>query len=124
VNRADRLANLGLFAAALAAWALVAVILVTFDPRSDATVLLAGALTLGAAVAGTLAPVLWLVGFGLQGRIAYRGDWWRAGRRAALVGLIITIFVVLRGEHALNLPLALFVVAMAVLVEVTLTLRR
>jgi hypothetical protein len=124
VNRADRLTNLGLLAAALAAWALVAVIIVTFDPRSDATVLLAGALMLGAAIAGTLAPVLWLVGFALQGRIAYRGDWWRAGRRAALVGLIVAIFVVLRGEHALNLPLALFVVAMAVLVEVTLTLRR
>jgi hypothetical protein len=73
VNRADRLTNLGLLAAALAAWALVAVIIVTFDPRSDATVLLAGALMLGAAIAGTL---------------------------------------------------ALFVVAMAVLVEVTLTLRR
>ena len=124
MNRADRLTNLGLFAVALAAWALMAVILLTFDPRADATVLLAGALTLGAAVAGTLAPLLWLVGFATQGRIAYRGDWWRAARRAALVGLIVAIFVVLRGEHALNLPLALFVIAMAVLVELTLSLRR
>ena len=124
MNRADRLTNLGLFTVALAAWAAMAVILVTFDPRADAAALLAGALTLGAAVAGTLAPVLWLVGFALQGRIAYRGDWWRAARRAALVGLIVAIFVVLRGEQALNLPLALFVVAMAVLVELTLSLRR
>lgn len=124
MNRADRLTNLGLFVAALAAWTLVALIIVTFDPRTDAAVLLAGALTLGAAVAGTLAPVAWLVGFAVQGRIAYRGDWWRAARRAALVGLIVAIFVVLRGEQALNLPLALFVVAMAVLVEVTLSLRR
>jgi hypothetical protein len=124
VNRADRLTNVGLFTLALAAWAGVAIILVTFDPRANAAVLLAGALTLGAAVGGTLAPLLWLIGFALQGRIAYRGDWWRAARRAALVGLIVAIFVVLRGEQALNLPLALFVIAMAVLVELTLSLRR
>lgn len=124
MNRADRLTNLVLLTVALATWAVVALILVTFDPRTDAAVLLAGALTLGAAVAGTLAPLLWLIGFALQGRIAYRGDWWRAARRAALVGLIVAIFVVLRGEGALNLPLALFVVAMAVLVELTLSLRR
>jgi len=124
VNRTDRLANVGLLAIALAAWAAVALILVTSDPRTDAAVLLAGALALGGAVVVTLAPLLWLVGFALQGRIAYRGDWWRAARRAALVGLVVAIFVVLRGEQALNLPLALFVVAMAVLVELTLSLRR
>ncbi len=124
MNRADRLTNVGLFTLALAAWAGVAIILVTFDPRADAAVLLAGALTLGAAVAGTLAPLSWLAGFALQGRMAYRGDWWRAARRAALTGLIVAIFVVLRGEQALNLPLALFVVAMAVLVELMLSLRR
>jgi hypothetical protein len=124
VNRADRLTNLGLFMIALAAWAAVAVIVVTLDPRANAAVLLAGALAIGAATAGSLAPVLWLAGFATQGRIAYRGDWWRAARRAVLVGLIVTIFIVLRGEEALNLPLALFVVAMAVLVELTLSLRR
>jgi hypothetical protein len=124
VNRADRLTNLALFSIALAAWAAVAFIFISSDPRTNAAVLLAGALTLGLAVAGTVAPVLWLVGFAAQGRIAYRGDWWRAARRAALVGLIVAIFVVLRGEQALNLPLALFVVAMAVLVELTLSLRR
>ena len=124
MNRTDRLANVGLLAIALAAWAAVALILVTSDPRTDAAVLLAGALALGGAVVVTLAPLLWLVSFALQGRIAYRGDWWRAARRAALVGLIVVIFVVLRGEQALNLPLALFVVAMAVLVELTLSLRR
>jgi hypothetical protein len=124
VNRADRLTNVGLLTVALAAWVAVALIMVTFDPRANASALLAGALTLGAALTGTLTPLLWLVGFALQGRIAYRGDWWRAARRAALVGLIVAIFIVLRGEQALNLPLALFVVAMAVLVELTLSLRR
>ncbi|HEY8135572.1 MAG TPA: hypothetical protein VIF08_05985 [Candidatus Limnocylindrales bacterium] len=124
MNRADRLTNVGLLTVALAAWVAVALIMVTFDPRANASALLAGALTLGAALTGTLTPLLWLVGFALQGRIAYRGDWWRAARRAALVGLIVAIFIVLRGEQALNLPLALFVVAMAVLVELTLSLRR
>lgn len=124
VNRADRLANLGLFALALAAWLGVAVVLIGFDPRADAVVLLAGALLIGAAVGSVLLPLLWLVGFAIQGRAAYRGDWWRATRRAALVGLIVALFVVLRGENALNLPLALFVAAMALLVELTLSLRR
>jgi len=124
VNSADRLANVGLLALCLAAWAGVVAVLVGFDPRANAQVLLAGALLLGVAVAATVAPVLWLAGFARQGRIAYRGDWWRASRRAALIGMVVAIFVVLRGEDALNLPLALFVVAMAALVELTLSLRR
>jgi hypothetical protein len=124
MNRTDLLANLGLFAVALGAWAGVAALLVGFDPRGNAAVLLAGALVLGAAIVATLAPLLWLAGFARQGRIAYRGDWWRATRRAGLVGFIVALFVVLRGEAALSLPLALFVVAMAVLVELTLSLRR
>ena len=124
MNSADRLANVGLLALCLAAWAGVVAVLVGFDPRTNAQVLLAGALLLGVAVAATVAPVLWLAGFARQGRIAYRGDWWRAARRAALVGMVVAIFVVLRGEDALNLPLALFVVAMAALVELTLSLRQ
>ena len=59
VNRADRLANLGLFALALAAWLGVAVVLIGFDPRADAVVLLAGALLIGAAVGSVLLPLLW-----------------------------------------------------------------
>ena len=124
VNGADRLANVVLFVVALAAWTAVAVVLVGFDPRANAEVLLAGALLLGTALTATLAPLLWLAGYSRQGRLAYRGDWFRAARRAGLVGLVVVVFVVLRGEDALNLPLALFVVAMAVLVELTLSLRR
>jgi hypothetical protein len=123
MNREDRLANIALLVAAALAWLAVAVVLVTFDP-SDPTVLLAGALLLGGAVALTLVPLLWLGAFALGPRIAYRGDWWRAARRGLVVGLVVTIFVVLRGQDALSLPLALFVLAMAVLVEVTLSLRR
>jgi hypothetical protein len=124
VKSVDRLANVGLVALCLAAWAAVVALLVGFDPRANGQVLLAGALGLGFALATSITPLLWLAGFARQGRIAYRGDWWRAVRRAALVGLVVAIFVVLRGEGALNLPLALFVVAMAALVELTLSLRR
>jgi hypothetical protein len=124
VNRVDRLANVGLLCLALAAWSGVALVLVGLDPRGNAVVLLAGALVLGAALTATMAPLLWLAGFALAGRIAYRGDWWRATRRASLAGLIAALFVVLRGMDALSLPLALFAVAMAVMIELTLSLRR
>ncbi len=124
MNRADRMANLGALALAVAAWVGVAVVLIDFDPRTNATVLLAGALLIGTALGLTLLPLLWLGGFAAQARVALRGDWGRALRRAATVGLIVALFVVLQGEHALNLPLALFVAAMALLVEVTFTLRR
>ena len=124
MNTTDRLANAGLFAAALAAWAVVGYVLLSRDPRGDATALLAGALLLGAAAALTLAPLLWLASFVRHRRIAYRGDWWRAARRAALVGLVIVTFVLLRSQDALSLPLAMFVAAMAVLVEITFSLRR
>lgn len=125
VNRADRLANLTLFALAAGAWFAVAAVLLLLDPAGNTGALLAGGLLLGAAVALTLAPLLWLGGFVFRGRgIAYRGDWWRAARRALLVGLAVSLLVVLRGEHLLTPPLALFIVAMAVLVELTLWLRR
>ncbi len=122
--RRDRLANVALLLAATGAWAALAYVALNHDPAGDAAVLLAGALLLGAAVALTLLPLLWLAGFARARRIAYRGDWWRAARRAALVGLVVTIFVVLRGQDLLSVPLALFVLAMAVFMEVTLSLRR
>jgi len=125
VNRADRLANLTLFGLAASAWLAVAAALLLLDPVGNTGVLLAGGLLLGAAVALTIAPLLWLGGFVLHGRnIAYRGDWWRAARRALLVGLVVTLLVVLRGERLLTPPLALFIVAMAILIELTLWLRR
>ena len=124
MNSTDRLANAGLGVGALLAWAAVAYVALSLDPRGDAWVLLAGAVLLGTAVATTLAPLLWLVGFARNQRIAYRGEWWIAARRAALFGLVAAIFVLLRGQAALSLPLALFVTAMAVLVELTLSLRR
>jgi hypothetical protein len=125
VNRADRIANLTLFALAAGAWAALALTFMTLDPVGNTGVLLAGGLLLGAAVAFTLVPVFWLAGFTFRGKaIAYRGDWWRAARRGLLVGLAVTLLVVLRGEGLLTPPIALFVVAMAAIVELSLWFRR
>ena len=79
---------------------------------------------MGVAVALTLAPLLWVLGFVRSNRIAYRGDWLRAARRAALVGLVVMLLVILRAQEALSAPIALFIVAMPVLIEVTLSARR
>jgi len=99
-------------------------VLTTIDPRTDSSVVVAGALLLGTAVALTVAPVLWIAGFATTRRIAYRGDWIRAARRAALSGLVVFLLVLLRALGALSVPMAAFVIAMPVLVEVTLTVRR
>lgn len=120
----DRLANAALLALAVVAWLAVAYVLVNFDPRQDSTVLLAGALLLGGATVVTLAPLLWIGSFLAARRIAYRGAWWRAARRALLVGLVVAAFVVLRGQAALSPALAVFIVGMAVLVEATFSLRQ
>lgn len=122
--RRDRLANIAILAAAALAWGGVGFVFLNFDPRGNAAALLAGALLLGAAVALSLTPILWLAGFARARRIAYRGDWGRAARRALLAGLVVTLFVVLRGQDALSPPIAVFVLAMAVMVEVSLSLRR
>lgn len=123
MNRGDRVANLALFTSAATAWAALVFLFLSHYPTEGATALLAGALLLGAAVALTLAPLLWLASFVRANRIAFRGAWWRAARRAGLAGLVVALFVLMRGQGAFSVPLGLFIVAMAVLVELTLSLR-
>ncbi|CAN5661344.1 hypothetical protein BH23CHL7_BH23CHL7_14310 [soil metagenome] len=124
MNTRDRQVNAGLLIGAVLAWAALVWVLVSLNPEGDPPVLLGGALLMGSAVALTVVPLLWLGGFARNRGIAYRGDWWIAARRGLLAGFVVTLFVVLRGEGQLSLPLALFVIAMAVLAEVTLSLRR
>ena len=109
---------------AAAAWATVGYILTSLDPRSDTNVVIGGALALGIAATLTVTPVLWIFGFVRNRHIAFHGDWLRAARRATLVGLVIVLLVVLRAQGALSLPIGLFVIAMPVLVEITLSVRR
>lgn len=50
-------------------------------------------------------------------RIVYRGAWWRAVRRGALVAAAIAALAGLRLGGALTVPIGLFVVALAAAVE-------
>lgn len=120
----DRLLNVSFFLAAIGAWLTVAWLLTSLSPRDDPRIQAAGALILGLAVALTLLPLFWLASFTRRRRIAYRGDWSRAARRALLSGGVVTALVLLRILGAFSLPLAAFVVAMAILVELILTPRQ
>jgi hypothetical protein len=120
----DRITNLGLLAAAGVAWILVGLVVTSRDPYRDAMAGYLGALLIGLAVGLTAVPLAWLVVFGRHRRIAYRGDWLRAARRAAWLGLFVTVLVVLRLVDAFQLPIVLFLAAIFVVAEITLSAER
>jgi hypothetical protein len=120
----DRLANLGIFAAAIVVWVLVALVVTTRDPVAEPLAGFIGAALIGLAVGLTATPIAWLVVFGRHRRIAFRGDWIRAARRGGWIGLLVAIFVVLRLQGALELPIALFLLALAAVAEATLSAER
>lgn len=103
------------------AWVIVVGIALGVNPLTDPEMGLVGAAALGFAMASTSAPVFWLLGFARQRRIAYRGDWVRAIRRGAWVGVLVAIFVVMRLNDIFQLPIALFLLALALVAEVTLS---
>ncbi len=120
----DRLANLGLFAAAAVVWILVALVITTRDPVVDRGAGFLGAGLIGLAVGLTVVPLFWLSVFARHRRIAYRGDWVRAIRRGAWVGVVVVVLVVLRLLGLFQLPLALFIVAMVLVAEAALSAER
>lgn len=120
----DRLANLGFFAAAAVVWLLVGLVVTTRDPVVDPGAGFIGAVLIGLAVALTLTPLVWLTVFGRHRQIAYRGDWLRAVRRSAWVGIIVAVLIVLRLQDLLELPIALFIVALVLVAEATLSAER
>lgn len=120
----DRLANLGFFAAAAVAWLLVGLLVTTRDPIIDPAAGYVGAGLIGLAIALTLVPLVWLTVFGRHRQIAFRGDWLRAARRAGWVGIIATALIVLRLQGLLELPLALFIIAITLVAEATLSAER
>jgi hypothetical protein len=120
----DRLANLGIFGAAIVVWVLVALVVTTRDPVTEPLAGFIGAALIGLAVGLTATPIAWLVVFGRHRRIAFRGDWMRAARRGGWIGLLVAIFVVLRLQGALELPIALFLLALAAVAEATLSAER
>jgi hypothetical protein len=120
MDRNRRIA-LTLLTIALIGWLVVAGIALNVNPLTDPGMGMVGALALGFAAGATAAPIFWLVGFARQRRIAYRGDWLRAVRRGAWVGVLVAILVVMRLSDIFQLPIALFLLALALVAEVTLT---
>jgi hypothetical protein len=120
----DRLANLALLGAAALVWILVGLVVTSRDPLLDPMAGFIGAILLGLAVGLTVIPLLWLAVFARHGRIAYRGDWINAIRRGGWVAIVVALFIALRLQGALQLPIALFVLAMVAIAEATLSAER
>jgi hypothetical protein len=106
---------------AVASWLVVLLVGASVDPLGDANAGFIGALALGVATGLTAAPLFWLISFARHRRIAYRGDWLRAGRRGAWVGILVAVFVIMRINGMLQPQIALFLIALALVAEVTLT---
>jgi len=119
----DRSFNLGLLSGAVASW-IALILLVTTVYPDTLLIETVGAALIGVAVGLTAIPLCWLAAFGLHRRIAYHGDWGRAARRGAGAGGLVALFVLLRELGAFSLPIALFVTAMALFVEVSLSVER
>ena len=124
VEARDRLGNLAILTAAGVVWLLVLLILFTRDPIEDASARFVGAALIGLAVGLTAIPLAWLIAFARHRRIAYRGDWTRAVRRGAWAGLFVAVLVLLRLEGVLALPIVLFMLALIVVAEMTLSAER
>ena len=120
----DRTGNLLFIAASLFAWVIVAEVVTTTYPRTNPSAGLLGAAAIGAAAGLMCVPVFWLISFARHRRIALLGDWTRAIRRGTWVGGVAALFVALRIQEVLSLPIAVFVVAMVLLAETALSVER
>jgi len=120
----DRFCNMLFIAMALVVWVAVAQVVSTTYPRDNPTTGLVGAGFIGVACGLTTVPLFWLVPFARHRRIALLGDWGRAIRRGAWVAAVVTLFVTLRIQAVLSLPIAVFVVVLVLLAEITLSMER
>jgi hypothetical protein len=120
----DRSANLGFFVAAAVVWVLLGLVVLTRDPLVDRSAGFVGAFLIGLAISLTVIPLIWLTVYGRHRQIAYRGDWLRAIRRGVWVGIVAAVLVVLRLQGLLELPIALFMIALVLVAEATLSAER
>ena len=121
MDRRHRRTAIALIAVAAIAWVAVVIVGVTMDPTADPNAGFVGAIALGVATGFTAAPLFWLVAFARNRRIAYRGDWTRAIRRGAWVGVLVALFVVMRVNGIFQPQIGLFLVALALVAEITLS---
>jgi hypothetical protein len=124
VGANDRLTNGFFIVAAIVAWISVAQMVTTTYARQNATGDLVVAGLIGLAVGLTSVPVFWLVWFARHRRIALLGDWSRAIRRGAWVAGVVALFVALRIQAVLSVPIAVFVVVLVLVAEITLSMER
>jgi hypothetical protein len=120
----DRFCNMLFIAMALVVWVAVAQVVTTTYPRDNPTTGLVGAGLIGSACGLTAVPLFWLVPFARHRRIALLGDWGRAIRRGSWVAAVVALFVALRLQGVLSLPIAVFVVVLVLLAEITLSMER
>ena len=120
----DRLANCFFIGAALIAWLAVAQLVTTTYPHGSASTGLVGAAMIGLGCGLTAVPLFWLMAYASHRRIALLGDWGRAIRRGAWVAAVVTLFVALRIQAVLSLPIAVFVVVLVLVAEITLSMER
>jgi hypothetical protein len=120
----DRRANLAVFGVAFLAWLVVGWVVLNLDPRADPSAGFIGGAAMGIAVGLTTAPLFWLAAFSRHRRIAYRGDWARALRRGGWVAVLVALFVVLRVQGIFQPPIGLFLAAMVLVAEMTISAQR
>ena len=120
----DRVGNILVLVLAGMAWLEVWQIVSSTYPRDNPTAGLAGAGAIGLAVGLTTVPLFWLVAFARHRRIALLGDWTRALRRGAWVGLLVALFVALRIQQVLSVPIAAFLIVLVLLAEIALSAER
>jgi MFS family permease len=88
------------------------------QPCPDATRNVVIVIGLASATAALLVtPFAFLGEVVARRRIVYRGAWGRAARRGVLVGLVLATLAGLRLGGALNVPVAIFVIILAAVLE-------
>jgi hypothetical protein len=120
----DRRANLAVFGVAFLAWLVVGWIVLNLDPRIDPGAGFIGGAAIGIAIGLTTVPLFWLAAFSRHRRIAYRGDWARAARRGAWIAILVALFIVMRVQGIFQPPIGLFLAAMVLVAEMTISAQR
>jgi hypothetical protein len=120
----DRRANLAVFGVAFLAWLVVGWVVLNLDPRADPSAGFIGGVAMGIAVGLTTTPLFWLATFSRHRRIAYRGDWARALRRGGWVAILVALFIVMRVQGIFQPPIGLFLAAMVLVAEMTISAQR
>ncbi len=88
------------------------------QPCPDAALNRAVVVALASASAGVLVtPFAFLAEVMARRRIVYRGAWLRAARRGSLTGLVVAALAGLRLGGALSVPIAIFAIILAGVVE-------